>query len=150
MTERTVPRSFFCLNTAPKLPENEQNCPNTILKLLPNPPENKSSKWGAKGGAVSRAVAVFDGKVERWCLKMPEMVIFAPSCVGKLPKTSTALFCNRVEPHSFHPPSFCWFSNFKTFHWTVSRLLYKSEFSLHLKVFSTTRPQRLNHNSPSV
>ena len=33
---------------AQKLPENRpkvsENCPNTTLKLLPNPPKNKSSK----------------------------------------------------------------------------------------------------------
>ena len=44
MTERIVPRSFFCLNTARKQPEIEQYYPNTTLKLLPNPPKNKSSK----------------------------------------------------------------------------------------------------------
>ena len=27
MTERIVPRSFFCLNTAQKLPENEARLP---------------------------------------------------------------------------------------------------------------------------
>ena len=44
MTDEVASRSFFCLNTARKLPEIEQNYPNTTLKLLPNPPKNKSSK----------------------------------------------------------------------------------------------------------
>ena len=46
MTERIVSRSFFCQNTARKLPEIEQYDPNTALKLLPNPPKNKNSKLG--------------------------------------------------------------------------------------------------------
>ena len=44
MTDWVVPSVIFCQNTAQKLPEIEQNYPNTALKLLPNPPQNKSSK----------------------------------------------------------------------------------------------------------
>ena len=39
MTDGVASRSFFCLNTAQKLPEIEQYYPNTTLKLLPNPPK---------------------------------------------------------------------------------------------------------------
>ena len=53
------------------------------------------------------AVAVFDGKVELWCLKMPEMAVFAPSCVGKAAKIATAPFNALSEPDicgsSLHP-----------------------------------------------
>ena len=44
MTDWVVPSVIFCQNTAQKLPEIEQNYPNTTLKLLPNPPKIKSSK----------------------------------------------------------------------------------------------------------
>ena len=44
MTDWAVQSVFFCLNTARILPEIEQYYPNTTLKLLPNPPKNKSSK----------------------------------------------------------------------------------------------------------
>ena len=44
MTGRAVLSVIFCLNTAQILPEIERNCPNTALKLLANPPENKNSK----------------------------------------------------------------------------------------------------------
>ena len=44
MTDWVVPSVFFCQNIAQKLPEIEQNYSNTALKLLPNPPQNKSSK----------------------------------------------------------------------------------------------------------
>ena len=40
----------------------------------------------------NRAVSVFSGKVEQRCPKMPEIAIFTPSCVGKLPKTAAARF----------------------------------------------------------
>ena len=44
MTDWAVQSVFCCLNTAQKPPEIEQYYPNTTLKLLPNPPKNKSSK----------------------------------------------------------------------------------------------------------
>ena len=33
MTDWVASRSFFCLKTARKMPEIEQNCPNTALML---------------------------------------------------------------------------------------------------------------------
>ena len=44
MTDWVVLSVIFCLKTTRKLPKIEQNYPNTTLKLLPNPPKNKSSK----------------------------------------------------------------------------------------------------------
>ena len=44
MTDWMTSRSFFYLKTTQKLPKIERNYPNTTLKLLPNPPKNKSSK----------------------------------------------------------------------------------------------------------
>ena len=46
MTERIVPRSFFCLNTARKLPVIEARLPKYYPELLPNPPKKKSSNRG--------------------------------------------------------------------------------------------------------
>lgn len=37
-------------------------------------------RMGGKGSDGAGAVAVFAGKVEQWCRKMPQMVIFALSC----------------------------------------------------------------------
>ncbi len=39
MTDWVVPSVFFCPKTAQKLPEIEQNYPNTTLKISPNPPK---------------------------------------------------------------------------------------------------------------
>ena len=39
MTDWAVQSVIFCLNTTQKLPEIERDCPNTALKLLPNPPK---------------------------------------------------------------------------------------------------------------
>lgn len=44
MTDWTVQSVIFRLNTARKLPENEQNCPKTIRQILPNPPKKPNSK----------------------------------------------------------------------------------------------------------
>ena len=41
MTDWVVQSVFFLPKNHPKMSEN---CPNTALKLLPNPPQNKSSK----------------------------------------------------------------------------------------------------------
>lgn len=46
MTERIVSRSFFCLNTAQKLPENEARLPKYCPELLPNFYKKRSSKLG--------------------------------------------------------------------------------------------------------
>ena len=44
MTDWAVQSVIFCPKTTQKLPKIEQYYPNTTLKLLPNPPKNKSSK----------------------------------------------------------------------------------------------------------
>ena len=44
MTDWAVQSVIFMSKTTRKLPEIERNCPNTALKLLPNPPKNKNSK----------------------------------------------------------------------------------------------------------
>ena len=48
MTDWAVQSVIFMSKTTQKLPKNERKlpkyCPNTALKLLPNPPEKRSSK----------------------------------------------------------------------------------------------------------
>ena len=44
MTDWVVQSVIFMSKTTQKQPEIEQYYPNTTLKLLPNPPKNKSSK----------------------------------------------------------------------------------------------------------
>ena len=48
MTDWVVQSVIFMSKTTQKQPEIEQYYPNTTLKLLPNPPKNKSSKWGTR------------------------------------------------------------------------------------------------------
>ena len=44
MTDGVASRSFFAQILPENYPKMSENCPNTALKLLPNPPQNKSSK----------------------------------------------------------------------------------------------------------
>ena len=44
MTDWAASRSFFAQKLPKNGPKMRRDCPSTVLKLLPNPPENKNSK----------------------------------------------------------------------------------------------------------